>query len=171
MWQKILLQSKNNSPDQGFLTLEIIIATLIAFFFLLFSLQAFAFAMFMKVQAQQDLRSEQLIQEDIERLSSLSSTLNLGDCDPPDYVSNSYAFELWDSLITQVPNGNAELTTSLHSDGTGLTLSLSRNNVSAVDSTSPHRNLKIFYQVTNSDGAIVASRYLEIIPDEALRCP
>ncbi len=169
MWQKIILQSKKNLPDRGFLTLEVIVATLVAFFFLMFSLQALALAMFMKVQAQEDQRADQLIQEDIEAFGSLSSTLTLNldtNCDVDAY-DDGYAFALWNAFDT-----DTAVTTPLLTDGTGnAELSLSRTHVSENDSTAPHRTLKIFYQVTNNDGDIIATRYLEMIPDEALRCP
>ena len=169
MWQKILLQSKKKLPNRGFLTLEIIVATLVAFFFLMFSLQALALAMFMKVQAQEDQRADQLIQEDIEAFGSLSSTLTLNldtNCDVDAY-DDGYAFALWNAFDT-----DTAVTTPLLTDGTGnAELSLSRTHVSENDSTAPHRTLKIFYQVTNNDGDIIATRYLEMIPDEALRCP
>ena len=186
MWQKILLQSKKNSPDQGFLTLEIILASIVAFCFLMFSLQALATAMMMKVRAQQDQRGEQLIQEDIERLSSLSSTLNLDmdtDCDVANYV-DGYAQGLWNSLVAQAPAidnvGPVDadpLRVSLTDAANGTTLGLFRTSVD-VDSVQPHRTLKIFYQVRLSDDIavdnndnVITSRYVEIIPDEALRCP
>ena len=182
MLQKIILQSKKKSSDQGFLTIEVILATVVSFFFLMFSLQAFATAMFMKVQAQQDQRADQLIQEDIERIGGLSSTLTLNmnvACNLTGY-DNGYD-RLWDALIAQVPAGNAALDASLLSDGTGVTLRLSRTHLN----NNPNRTLKIFYQVTNSNGdvdnngdvfgdaddVIAATRYVEIIPDEALRCP
>ena len=178
MWQKIILQSKKNLPDRGFLTLEIIAATLVAFFFLMFSLQALALAMFMKVQAQEDQRGDQLIQEDIEAFGSLSSTLTLDldtNCDVDAY-SDGYAFALWDAFddpdTPSVYEPDEPVIIPLLTGDTGeAELTLNRTHVSDTDSTAPHRTLKIFYQVTNNDGDIIATRYLEIIPDEALRCP
>ena len=176
MWQKIILQSKKNLPDRGFLTLEIIIATLVAFGFLMFSLQALTLSMFMKVQAQEDQRADQLIQEDIERVGSLSSILPLDQntCDATTY-DNGYAKELWDDLIADTPQTSPDLTASLLTPGaggaTGTTLSLSRTHISANETTGLYRNLKIHYQVTNSNSEIIASRYLELIPDAALQCP
>lgn len=192
MLQKIILRSKKKSPDQGFLTIEVIAATLVAFGFLMFSLQALAAAMLMKIQAQQDQRADQLIQEDIERIGGLSSTLTLDldnqlannlptRCDVANY-DLGYGDALWDALIAQTPNGDPDLDTLLLPDSGGLvTLRLSRTHLDA----NPHRTLKIFYQVTNSnnnvfdddvvgdidDDVIVTTRYVEIIPDEALRCP
>ena len=174
MWQKIILQSKKNLPDRGFLTLEVIVATLVAFFFLMFSLQALALAMFMKVQAQEDQRADQLIQEDIERVGNLANTLALNpedDCDVTNY-DDGYAWELWNDLVAEAPTVTTSLLTSVNpGEATGTVLTLNRTHISYLDSNAPHRNLKIYYQVTNSDNDLIASRYLEIIPDEALRCP
>ena len=176
MWQKIILQSKKNLPDRGFLTLEIIVATLVAFGFLMFSLQALTLSMFMKVQAQEDQRADQLIQEDIERVGNLSNILTAGDCNATTY-NNGYAQDLWEDLIdiANTPQTHPDLlTASLLTPGTGgatgTTLSLYRTHVN-INPTAPYRNLKIFYQVRNSNSEIIASRYLELIPDAALQCP
>ena len=179
MWQKILLQSKKNSPARGFLTMEIIIATIVAFGFLMFSLQAIAFAMMMKIQAQKEQRADQLIQEDIERIGGLSSALNLNmatNCNADTYA-NGYAQELWNDLLDDdadnLANGIDNLTTPLMTDGAGgIILTLARTHVDDI-SEPPHRTLRIFYQVTSNDNLteINASRYVEIIPEEALQCP
>ena len=172
MWQKIILQSKKKLPNRGFLTLEIIVATLVAFFFLMFSLQALTLSMFMKVKAQEDQRADQLIQEDIERVSNLGSTLATGDCDATTY-NDGYAKELWDDLIAAEPVVTASLLTTVNAgESAGTTLTLSRTQISNIaNSTAPYRTLRLYYQVTNNDNDIIASRYLEIIPDEALQCP
>ncbi|MDJ0901166.1 MAG: hypothetical protein QNJ55_20390 [Xenococcus sp. MO_188.B8] len=179
MWQKIILQSqrKKTLPDKGFLTLEIIIATLVAFAFLMSSLQALVLGMYLKVQAQEDQRANQLIQEDIEAFASLSSTLNLDlntNCDPIDY-NTSYAFGLWNSFddtgTTAVYEPDEPVIISLLSGGGGAELTLNRTHVSAINGTAPFRTLGIYYQVRNNDNDLVASRYIEMIPDQALRCP
>ena len=176
MWQKILLQSKKKLPNKGFLTLEIIVATLVAFFFLMFSLQALTLSMFMKVKAQEDQRADQLIQEDIERVGSLSSILpfDLITCNAANY-NNGYANALWLALEADTPPTSPDLTASLLTPGaggaTGTTLSLDRTHISAIGNNGFFSNLRIFYQVTNDDNEIIASRYLETIPDAALRCP
>ena len=171
MWQKIILQSqrKKTLPDKGFLTLEIIIATLVAFAFLMFSLQALVWGMFLKVQAQEDQRANQLIQEDIEAFASLGNTLTLDlntNCNA-DVYGNGYAFGLWDSF----DNPDTPVSISLLSGGGGAELTLNRTHVSAINGTAPFRTLGIYYQVRNNDNDLVASRYIEMIPDQALRCP
>ena len=171
MWQKIILQlqRKKTLPDKGFLTLEIIIATLVAFAFLMSSLQALVLGMYLKVQAQEDQRANQLIQEDIEAFASLSNTLTLDlntNCNA-DVYGNGYAFGLWDSF----DNPGTPVSISLLSGGGGAELTLNRTHVSAINPTPPFRTLGIYYQVRNSDNDLVASRYIEMIPDQALRCP
>jgi len=181
MLQKIILQSKKKSADQGFLTIEVIAATLIAFGFLMFSLQALAAAMFMKIQAQQDQRADQLIQEDIEVFSSLGSTLgNTINCNATNYA-NGYAQALWDAFdepsTPLIHESEQPITVSLLTNATSGTASLTLSRTHLI--AEPNRTLKIFYQVTSSDDATVGNaddvpvttRYVEIIPDEALRCP
>ncbi|ELS01479.1 hypothetical protein Xen7305DRAFT_00011830 [Xenococcus sp. PCC 7305] len=189
MWQKIILQSKKNSSDKGFLTIEIIVATLVAFFFLMFSLQALAAAMLMKFQAQQDQRADNLIQEDIERLGGLSRSLTLGldaqlAADLPtacnvDIFANGYAFALLNSIPAEFANGAPALDTPLLDDVVGgVELRLSRTALGG-NSVAPHQTLGIYYRVISSNNNVfddgddveVANRYVEIIPDEALRCP
>lgn len=189
IWQKIILQSKKNSPNKGFLTIEIIVATIVAFGFLMFSLQALAVAMLMKLQAQQDQRADNLIQEDIERIGGLSSSLTLGldaqlaanlptACNVDDF-DDGYAFALLDSIPAEFVNGAPALDTSLVTGVVGgVQLRLSRTALDG-DSVAPHRTLGIYYRVMSSnnnafddgDDVEVANRYVEIIPDEALRCP
>ena len=173
MWQQVILQSKKTLPDKGFLTLEIIVATLVAFFFLMFSLQALTLSMFLKVKAQEDLRANELIQEDIERVGDLSGNIPFDEniCDMTVY-EGSYPELLWKSLTTKAPTVTSSLikTTDIY-ESKGALLSLYRTHVSAADMIPPFRNLRIFYQVKKANNQVVASRYLEIIPDEALRCP
>ena len=176
--KKLFYNRKKKLPNRGFLTLEIIVATLVAFFFLMFSLQALTLSMFMKVKAQEDQRADQLIQEDIEAFGSLGSTLTLdldNNCDVNLY-DDGYAFALWNAFDDPVTPTVFEpeepvIIPLLTGDTGGAELTLNRTHVSDVDSTAPHRTLKIYYQVTNNDDDIIATRYIEMIPDEALRCP
>ncbi len=101
--------------------------------------------------------------------------------------ANGFAKELVDLVETDRPNGDSSLSVQLLQDkngnGSGKTLTLTRTDVSAGDPTatppvpissvSPHRTLKINYRVTDVDNNnnVVAERYVEVIPDVALRCP
>ncbi len=189
---------KPTNPEQGFITLEVIVALICGLAFFAFSLQAFGVAMAMKAQSQEKQRANELIQEDIERISQLGSNPALaGVCNPPDY-NGGYANGLWNALQAVAADNSADVrktvTNKIKSDGSaessGRTLSLQRvhvsNNVNASDD--PHRTLKIGYQVwywdvdnnallnksgntpSATDDAI-AETYVEVIPDVALACP
>ena len=191
--QKLLIFKHRKSLDRGFTTLEILISIIIALAFVSVAMQSFVYAMAMKVQAQEKQRANQLIQEDLERTNVLASNILAevkGVSPNPDHTviqrcnalppgggtvvdveyENGLAKELWDDL-----DATAEPTVQLlkTADGTtaGKTLTLSRTHVSEASSTSPHRTLKINYQVKDPDNNVIAERYVEVIPDVALQCP
>lgn len=164
--QLIFWKLKTAKTEQGFVTIEVIMALVVGFVFFAFSLQAFAFAIATKVQAQEKQRANKLIQEDIERISQLGSNPGLaGVCDPTGAslaatYNNGYAHGLWTSLINTVPNDDPALRKTIinriKSDGTsetaGSTLALQRfyvgqNGGAANNANDPHRTLKVGYQV------------------------
>ncbi|MCC0177924.1 hypothetical protein I4641_13140 [Waterburya agarophytonicola K14] len=189
------LKSSANKPEQGFVTLEVLVALLTATGFVILSLQFLVGAMAIKVQAQEKQRANQLIQEDIERLNELGSTLVEGaagaapTCDATVYA-NSFAQALWAALPAGVQTKNV-LENIDQDDGSfdtnGKQLALQRFHISgtANNSAAPHRTLKVGYQVWDWNGAYVnrvgaaltatdepiAETYVEIIPDAALQCP
>ena len=187
---------KPTNQEQGFITLEVIMALIFGLAFFAFSLQAFGVAMAMKAQSQAKQRANELIQEDIERISQLGSNPALaGVCNPPDY-NGGYANGLWNALQAAAADNSADVrktvTNKIKADGSfqssGRTLSLQRVHVSdnANASQDPHRTLRIGYQVwywynnallnkkgytpSATDDAI-AETYVEVIPDVALACP
>ena len=198
-----LLRLNHRKKDQGFTTLEILISIIIALAFVSVTMQSFVLAMAMKVQAQEKQRANQLIQEDLELISELSTIIPAEELSltPPhtfaqkcnaipagggavDY-DEGFAQDLWNELQNEKPDGDASLSVKLlkKADGTevGNSLTLTRTNVSAgdptatpaiaVSSVAPHRTLKINYQVADNDNNVIAERYVEVIPDVALRCP
>lgn len=176
MWQKVLLQKKKKQTNQGFITLEILVSIIIALAFVAFSMQALVLAMMLKVEAQEDQRADQLIQEDVELLNDLASDLTIGGtCNAATY-DDGYAKGLWDEIVA-IPPSTKQLIRKINSDGTieseGTTLTLNRTHISTNSNygTAPYRTLKIYYWVTNSDSDLVAQRYVEVIPDVALECP
>jgi type II secretory pathway pseudopilin PulG len=178
--KKLFKFKHKKSLNQGFTTLEILISIIIALAFVSVAMQSFVYAMALKVQAQEKQRANQLIQEDMERANTLASNIAVdhgNKCNPAAY-GNGYAKALWDVVE---PTGSTRRTVKLlkMADGTtaGKTLGLIRTPVSAASSTSPHRTLKINYQVKelnssgNPTGNAIAERYVEVIPDVALQCP
>ena len=179
-----------NQKDKGFITLEILVSLFVALAFVAVSMQSLVYAMAMKVQAQEKQRANQLIQEDIERINQLGSNTGLtGACNSLTYAG-SYAEALWNAI----PGGTQTKTIieKTQSDGSvstgGKQIALQRFPVSSTtnNSTSPHRTLKVGYQVWDWDGTNyrnktgtapaagdrpIAETYVEIIPDVALACP
>lgn len=170
----ILFKFKHNKPlDQGFTTLEILISIIIALAFISVAMQSFVLAMGMKVQAQEKQRANQLIQEDLERNNVLASNIALNNnrCNPVDYDSG-YAKQLRDVVQpTGSTNRTVKLLKTANGSEAGETLTLYRTFFGAARSTTPHQILKINYQVKDSDNNVIAQRYVEVIPDVALRCP
>ena len=192
----VTLKNKSKKPiDEGFITIEIIIALLIAFGFLMVSLQTLVLGMVFKVKAQEEQKADRLIQEDIERLNDLGSTLTLGatrteacdgDLDGNNIANDGYSQNLWAALIADTPASDPDLTVRLlstvDSSGgitrAGKTLTLIRTpQLNVPTSGSPNRILGIDYRVEKPDedgdgiDDVIANRYVEVIPDEALECP
>lgn len=103
---------------------------------------------------------------------------------------NSYAKALWNAIptATQTKNVIEKIDSSGSVIRSGRRLALRRFEVSSTtgNSTTPHRTLKVGYQVWNWDGTDytdengstnltgdepIAETYVEIIPDVALQCP
>lgn len=170
--QKLFRFKYRKAWDRGFTTLEILISIIIALAFVSVTMQSFVLAVAMKVQAQEKQRANQLIQEDLERISDLATLIaedHNNKCNPAAYA-DGYAKELWDD-INAVTAPTARLLKAADGTEAGTTLTLSRTHVSNSSSTDPHRTLKINYQVRDPDGDVIAERYVEVIPDVALRCP
>lgn len=168
---KLLKFKHQKSLDRGFTTLEILISIMIALAFVSVAMQSFVLAMGMRVQAQEKQRANQLIQEDLERTNNLASNIALDDnkCNPLNYGSG-YAKELRDDLAA-VSTPSVKLLKKADGTEYGETLTLDRDFISDTSSNSPHQILKINYQVLDSDTNVIAERYVEVIPDVALRCP
>jgi type II secretory pathway pseudopilin PulG len=182
--KKLLLFKYKNYSERGFTTLEVLVSIIIALAFVSVAMQSFVLAMGMKVQAQEKQRANQLIQEDLERIANLASniaedhnvkcspvaTVAVGAVPAKTAYQNGYAQELWNDLAAiAVPT--AQLLRKADGTESGNTLTLARTHVSGTSSNTPHRTLKVNYQVTDSDGDVVAERYVEVIPDVALLCP
>jgi len=106
MWQIVFLRNKprylqTKSLDQGFMTLEMIIASWVGFFFLVFSMQTIVSGLAFKVISQKEFGGDRLIQEEIERLNDLARVENLSLIDPaladPDVNRIAACDGTWDS--------------------------------------------------------------------------
>ena len=182
-------QYKKYFKNEGFITLEIIVAILVAMGFLAVAMQSLVYAMAIKIQAQEKQRASQLINEDLEMANELANRSDLTvsspvagsrpQCNTDDY-EEGYGQALWEALDT----GGTQ--TKDLSDNGARQVALERTPVSDGDSDPPHRTLKIKYQVWHWDGTNyldkagnvkdaadepIAETYVEIIPDVALACP
>ena len=186
LMQKLLRFNYRKAGDLGFTTLEILISIIIALAFVSVTMQTFVLAVAMKVQAQEKQRANQLIQEDLERISELATLIAkdhdtkcnpvaTGGGTPKTAYKNGYAYELWEDLVA-VAAPTVNLLVAADGTGTGETLTLVRNQINDLSdpsppSDAPYRTLKINYEVKDSDDDVIAERYVEVIPDVALRCP
>ena len=177
----ILFKRKLFKQERGFITLEILIAILIASGFLAVAMQSLVYAMASKVQAQEKQRAAQLITEDIEAANDLANRSNVGGICNATAYANGYGKGLWDLVIA-----GGTPTKSLLSDGGGRQLALERTHVSNTSGSEPYRTLGVKYAVWGWDGtnfldrggnvkdnadSPIAETYVEIIPDVALACP
>ncbi len=78
-WKTALKKQKKQqeNPDQGFITIEIIVSLLIATLFVLGSLQMLVVGAAMSVGATRQQRADKIIQQEIENLNNLGGTLAL----------------------------------------------------------------------------------------------
>ena len=173
------IYAKKSPSEAGFTLLEVLVAMLIAFFFVLGSMQALVLSTALRVKAQERQRANQLIQEDIEQIRFIAKELatnnslcsaNTFDTDKKTYLTpdpthdpshdlnpDSYAESLWESLPSE-PADKQLL------DGKGKTYKLTRT--LAADSSkkviSTAKVLKIDFSVSPLD----SSGFIEIRRDE-----
>ena len=161
------IYAQKSQSEAGFTLLEVLVAMLIAFFFVIGSMQALVLATALRVKAQERQRANQLIQEDIEQIQFEAEDLAINHslCTATAY-NNSYAQSLWTNLPS-VPADKQLL------DGQGKTYRLSRT-VDTANSTA--KVLKINFSVQEWDGSAlvgnaIATDYIEVIPNAAIQCP
>ncbi len=145
---------KSSRKDAGFTTFEILISLLIALLFVAVSMQSLVYAMAMKVQAQEKQRANELIQEDIERINRLGSTLTPGAtastttiatppyCNPVNTPARAAAPSATPPIPTAIPartayeNSYAQaLWNSLQTSAPSTSNSLKKTLIKKVDST------------------------------------
>lgn len=160
---------KKSQADTGFTLIEVVIAMLVAFFFVIGSMQALVLATAIRVKAQEKQRANQLIQEDIEQIRFEAENLpqNHSLCSATGYT-NSYAA----SLATRLSNVSVPADKQLL-DGKGKTYRLIRT-YETDESTA--KNLTIKLEVEDLDAIreedkIIEINYIEVIPNAAVECP
>jgi Tfp pilus assembly protein PilV len=161
--------------------LEVLIAILVITFFLAGTLQLMAIDTLYKVLAKQQANAAQWIQEDVEEVRALASTIARNDtlCTPTTASPASYASELQTAITnsTTLPGSTSKPLLSPNSKPYQMT----RTYTIATDQPSV---LKITYGVvdtnasnrTNQDinrsaNSTVARFYTEVIPAASFQCP
>jgi type II secretory pathway pseudopilin PulG len=168
MFKLIKLTRKKHSPESGFTLIEVLVAALMLFFFVIGSMQALALSVAIRVKAQERQRSNQLIQEDIEQVRLVAENLDVNQslCAATTYL-NSYAQD----LANKLPSAD-NITKKLIEDNANSKEYKLNRTIDNVRSTSTV--LKISYTVTEVDATPtreIAKDYIEVIPDAAIECP
>lgn len=186
------LNQKTLETEEGFAILEVLVAALISFMFVVGSLQAMVLATVLRVQAQEQALSVQGIQEDIESIKATADNLAADNslCSATTFASG-YA----DALLGQYFGGTptydytADATSyALDQSFLGYTMRLNRDFLGdgrlidgteddatdIAESTAPHKILKVRYVVESVKSGVteeITEHYAEIIPNAALQCP
>ena len=163
---KLLL--KQPKSESGFTLMEVLVASLMVFIFVVGSMQALALSVAIRVKAQERQRADQLIQEDIEAVRFAAENLaeNVSLCRPT--ATNSYAKSL--STATAFPAGGNPTKRLLEDNTNSKQFILNKSVVDDSDTV-----LKIEYEVrevglpTTLDP--IATDYIEVIPNAATQCP
>ena len=158
---------KQHQPESGFTLMEVIVAALMVFLFVVGSMQALALSTALRVKAQQRQRSNQLIQEDIEqiRLAAENMPVNHSLCSATGY-SGSYA----QALTTSADFPANYATKNLIEGNTDSKLYKLYRTTDTANST--NTVLKLKYEVKDEEQSkVVATDYVEVIPDAAIQCP
>ncbi|AFZ36251.1 hypothetical protein Sta7437_2726 [Stanieria cyanosphaera PCC 7437] len=162
------ISKKKSKSEAGFSLIEVLVAMLIATFFVVGSMQALVLATMLRVKAQEQQRANQLIQEDTEQiqLTAKNLTVDYSKCSATG-SADGYAKALEDSLPS-VPADKKLL------GDEGKTYRLTRTPTPS--SSSPYKVLRIKYEVkewngTKLVGDAIATDYIEVIPNAAVQCP
>lgn len=167
---------KNSRAESGFTLIEVVVASLIVFLFIVGSMQALVLSAALRVKAQARQRGSQLIQEDMEQIRFAAENLAVDHsrCSATGY-SEGYAEALVaDANFPQDDNPTNNL---IEGNTDSITYQLERD---VDDST--NTVLKVSYKVrdldrpepagnTDDDFNVVAENYTEVIPDAAIQCP
>ena len=177
---KLLL--KQPKSESGFTLMEVLVASLMVFIFVVGSMQALALSVAIRIKAQERQRADQLIQEDIEAVRFAAENLpeNISLCSANGHTG-SYA----ESLKTNIayPDDNPPTKLLFKDKQNGKKYRLDRFiKPPATDEKQPdlpastNSVLKIKYEVRESvtpddSDPVIATDYIEVIPNAATQCP
>jgi hypothetical protein len=199
MLKFILLKTKIPQKDQGFTMLEVLVAGLITFFFIIGSLQAMVLATMLRVQSLEKERANELIQEDKEAVKALATNFTIPTgtslsnlCTPATSADGfAQAFSTSSNGLSRLNTPANKKVLSTYSSNNvsdpGRTLLLRREPLNTNINAYPYKILTINYEVhriktgTNPvpndpytasySEALIATDTLEVMPNVALQCP
>lgn len=158
---------KEPRAESGFTLMEVIVAALMIFLFVIGSMQALALAAALRVKAQASQRATQLIQEDIEQIRFAAE--NLAE-DRSRCSANGYTGGYAEALVADANFPEGSPTKNLIEGNTDSTTYELERTIDTDNST--NTVLRVSYRVLDSDtDKEIATNYTEIIPDAAIQCP
>ena len=161
---------KKSRAESGFTLIEVVVASLIVFLFVIGSMQALVLSAALRVKAQARQRGSQLIQEDIEQIRFAAENLAVDHsrCSATGY-SGGYAEALVDDA--NFPTGNP--TNNLIEGNTNSTTYKLEHNTDRSTNTVLRISHKVrdLSKPDDDDFNVVAENYTEVIPDAAIQCP
>jgi len=174
---KIIQQiQKQNSVNQGFTLVEVLVGILIVSAFTIGTMQSLALSAYFRVKGQQYSQASSKISEDLEAVkfwanqyypTTTHSTLCAAKTPAAGYAENLKTY-----VNTRVP-ATANITITGRSFPMTRTLQVYDNTFGA---TAPYNILKVFYevrdpQITNPSNATIAYFQSEVIPGGVFSCP
>ena len=158
---------KQPKSQSGFTLMEVIVASLMVFFFVVGSMQALALSVAIRIKAQERQRADQLIQEDIEAVRLAAENFDRNDrlCRITSYTG-SYAEALSNDAAFPANTSTKRL---LKDNNNSKQYQLTRT-IDTANST--NTVLKLSYSVVDVDSTKeIATDYIEVIPNAATQCP
>jgi Tfp pilus assembly protein PilV len=176
------ISSKLNPSQQGLTMLEVLVAIFTITFFLAGTFQLIAIEAFFKVKAETESQASFWVQEDIESIKSIASSIDetsssVDECDPSDSTNYGYGKTLRDQLTTSShPNYLVNPVTRKLFTGINKEFTLTRTY--NVPTDKPH-TLEVSYTVVDEekkqeqkpqDQYTIVTRYNLVIINAALEC-
>lgn len=179
-----LLNLKTSKTEQGFTMFEVLVAMLIVMGFILAAMQGSVIATVFMVKAQRTEKANLLIQENIETIKNLAASFAQDDtlCSASSSTTG-YAQALGASIPAldydddgtsgndsddDVDNSDSDT----NDDRKLLAKTYQLQRTLTPSSTAPHTSLRVSYSVVESGGTdVIATDYIEVIPNAAFECP
>ena len=160
---------KQSQCESGFTLMEVIVASLMVFLFVVGSMQAMALSVAIRIKAQERQRADQLIQEDIEQIRLVAEDMDANHslCSATAY-SGGYAEAL--ASDSDFPANNATKRV-IEDVNTSPQYQIDRTVVTG-SGGSTSTILKLNYEVKEvGKSKVITTDYFEVIPNAAIQCP